>query len=175
MDDYQAKPIDEQMLQRLLARYSHTNENAPGNGETDFSSSPLADQETDRPPAGMVSTPTGAVLDSTLDWQLALRQAANKPDLAQDLLSMLIAFLPEIKQRVVAILNGDADEHICALIHKLHGSCSYSGVPRLRRLCADIERQLRAGVSLAELEPEWLEMLDEIENVVLASAPFIER
>jgi len=115
------------------------------------------------------------MMDSTLDWQLALRQAADKPDLAQDLLAMLIAFLPEVKQRVVAILNGGADEHIGALIHKLHGSCSYSGVPRLRRLCADIERQLRAGSPLADLEPEWLEMLDEFDNVALASAPFIKR
>ncbi|MEA9391854.1 two-component sensor histidine kinase BarA [Acerihabitans sp. TG2] len=145
MDDYLAKPIDEQMLRRLLTRYCHH--------------------------AGA----TDAMMDSTLDWPLALRQAANKPELAQDLLTMLIAFLPEVKQRIVAILNGGADEHIGALIHKLHGSCSYSGVPKLKRLCADIEGQLRAGSAVVDLEPEWLEMLDEFDNVALASAPFIKR
>ncbi len=153
MDDCLAKPIDETMLQQLLARYS--------------TGAPVNVQSTPPAPAGYQAA------GSTLDWQLALRQAANKPDLAQDLLCMLIGFLPEVKQRVAAIVNGAQDEDIGALIHKLHGSCSYSGVPRLRQLCADIERQLRAGAPVAALEPEWLEMLDEIENVTLASEPFI--
>jgi two-component system sensor histidine kinase BarA len=153
MDDYLAKPIDEAMLQRLLARYCAIGREAPA---------PL--------PAADSLLPAQ---DITLDWQLALRQAANKPDLAQDLLTMLIDFLPEIKQRVEAVLNGAEDRDIGSLIHKLHGSCSYCGVPRLKQLCFDIEKQLRAGAPVTSLEPEWLEMLDEIENVVLASDPFI--
>ena len=153
MDDYLAKPIDEAMLQRLLARYATAGDAAQ--------------------PANTGAEPGRAAQDITLDWQLALRQSANKPDLARDLLSMLVAFLPDVKQRVEAVLGGTEDEDIAALIHKLHGSCSYSGVPRLRQLCADIERQLRAGIAAGELEPEWLEMLDEIENVTLASEPFI--
>lgn len=175
MDDYLAKPIDEQMLQRLLARYSHHAGDGARSIKNDHFRPLLLREESERRPQDIAADAIDSMMDSTLDWQLALRQAANKPDLAQDLLAMLIAFLPEVKQRVVAILNGGADEHIGALIHKLHGSCSYSGVPRLRHLCADIERQLRAGSPLADLEPEWLEMLDEFENVALASAPFIKR
>ena len=86
---------------------------------------------------------------------------------------MLVAFLPEVKQRVEGVVAGREDKDIGALIHKLHGSCSYSGVPRIKQLCANIERQLRGGIPANELEPEWLEMLDEIENVTLASEPFI--
>lgn len=155
MDDYLAKPIDEAMLQRLLARYCSA-------GHATLASLPVADN--------LPSPP-----DITLDWQLALRQAANKPDLAQDLLTMLNDFMPEVKQRVEAVLAGAQDRDIGALIHKLHGSCSYCGVPRLKQLCAQIEKHLRAGAPVAELEPEWLEMLDEIENVALASDPFINR
>lgn len=153
MDDYLAKPIDEIMLQQLLARYDAVD--------------------------GVLPSQAAAVAegqqngDATLDWQLALRQAADKPDLAQDLLVMLVSFLKEVKQRVTAVINGVEDQHIGELVHKLHGSCSYSGVPRLRQLCADIERQLRAGMPVSALEPEWLEMLDEIENVTLASEPFL--
>lgn len=152
MDDYLAKPIDEIMLRQLLMRYGSAPINPP------------------RPP--LPARPDADAPDNddaTLDWRLALRQAADKPDLARDLLGMLIAFLTEVKQRVGAVVNGGEDKHIGELIHKLHGSCSYSGVPRLKRLCADIERQLRAGAALSALEPEWLEMLDEIDNVTLAS------
>ncbi len=146
MDDYLAKPIDEAMLTRVLSRYH---------------SSGHSDTVTVVPRGGAAS---GEPLLS-LDWPLALRQAANKADLAQDLLQMLVEFLPQVSERVQALLEGVEDGGILDLIHKLHGSCSYSGVPRLKQLCFYIEQQLRQGVSQQELEPEWLELLDEIELV----------
>ncbi|WP_127957340.1 two-component sensor histidine kinase BarA [Serratia microhaemolytica] len=138
MADYLAKPIDEVMLARLLARF-HASEVEPLK-------------------AVHASEPS-----LSLDWALALRQAANKEDLARELLQMLLDFLPEVNQRVSALLEGGTDQGMLALIHKLHGSCSYSGVPRLRQLCFYLEQQLRQGVNAHELEPEWLELLDEIE------------
>jgi two-component system sensor histidine kinase BarA len=142
MDDYLAKPIDEAMLTRVLSRY-HTIELEP---------EPTQPRSPTEPPL-------------SLDWPLALRQAANKEDLARDLLQMLIEFLPQVSDRVKAVLEGEEDDTILDLIHKLHGSCSYSGVPRLKQLCFYLEQQLRQGVSNGDLEPEWLELLDEIELV----------
>jgi two-component system sensor histidine kinase BarA len=142
MDDYLAKPIDEAMLTRVLSRY-HTIELEP---------EPTQPRSQTEPPL-------------SLDWPLALRQAANKEDLARDLLQMLIEFLPQVSDRVKAVLEGEEDDTILDLIHKLHGSCSYSGVPRLKQLCFYLEQQLRQGVSNGDLEPEWLELLDEIELV----------
>ncbi|WP_422526449.1 two-component sensor histidine kinase BarA [Serratia fonticola] len=142
MDDYLAKPIDEAMLTRVLSRY-HTLELEPE--------------------AAQPRSPAEPPL--SLDWPLALRQAANKEDLARDLLQMLIEFLPQVSDRVKAVLEGEEDDTILDLIHKLHGSCSYSGVPRLKQLCFYLEQQLRQGVSNGDLEPEWLELLDEIELV----------
>lgn len=142
MDDYLAKPIDEAMLTRVLARY--------------YSGEPEPEAPLNQP---LLS----------LDWPLALRQAANKPDLAHDLLQMLLDFLPQVSGRVQAMLDGTPDDGILDLIHKLHGSCSYSGVPRLKQLCFYLEQQLRQGVSNDELEPEWLELLDEIELVSQAA------
>jgi len=147
MDDYLAKPIDESMLKRVLARHysHHTPQESPLNQVADYQ------------PA------------STLDWQLALRQSANKESLARDLLQMLVDFLPQVSERVNAVAQGESDPDILSLIHKLHGSCSYSGVPRLKQLCFYIEQQLRKNVPANELEPEWLELLDEIENVTRAA------
>ncbi len=50
------------------------------------------------------------------------------------------------------------------LIHKLHGSCGYSGVPRMKNLCQLIEQQLRSGTKEEDLEPELLELLDEMDK-----------
>lgn len=146
MNDYLAKPIEEDKLYNLLLRYK------PG---------ALASNVVAAPEPVEPDVPA----DVTLDWQLALRQAAGKPDLAREMLQMLVAFLPEIRNKVEEQLVGEAPEGLLDLIHKLHGSCGYSGVPRLKNLCQLIEHQLRSGVPAEELEPEFLELLDEMDNV----------
>lgn len=146
MNDYLAKPIEENRLHDLLLRYK------PG---------------VITPPRPVQPAPIEPPIDlnATLDWQLALRQAAYKPDLAREMLQMLIAFLPEVRNKVEEQLVGEEPENLVDAIHKLHGSCGYSGVPRLKHLCQLIESQLRSGTSAEELEPELLELLDEMDNV----------
>ncbi|KNC94424.1 two-component sensor histidine kinase BarA [Trabulsiella odontotermitis] len=146
MNDYLAKPIEESKLRTLLLRYK------PGLATPIVATPP----DLPEPPVN---------LNVTLDWQLALRQAAGKTDLAREMLQMLIAFLPEIRNKVEEQLVGENPEGLVDAIHKLHGSCGYSGVPRLKNLCHLIEGQLRSGTSAEELEPEFLELLDEMDNV----------
>ena len=51
------------------------------------------------------------------------------------------------------------------LNHKLDGSCRERGGTRLKKLCHTLESQLRAGTAAEDLEPELLELLDEMDNV----------
>lgn len=148
MSGYLAKPIEEDKLHSLLLRY------LPGPGVSQWLTPPEPE------PVEAPEKP-----EVSLDWQLALRQAANKPDLAREMLQMLIAFLPEIRNKVEEQLVGEAPEDLVEAIHKLHGSCGYSGVPRLKRLCHLIEHHLRSGMPAEDLEPEFLELLDEMDNV----------
>ncbi|MDU3076105.1 MAG: response regulator, partial [Mixta calida] len=138
MNDYLAKPIDEVKLSHLLARYSPS----------------LQPQAQETP-----------LISPSLDWQLALRQAANKPELARDLLQMLLDFLPEVREKVEQSLADNRQYGLREIIHKLHGSASYSGVPRMKQLCRQIEHSLRISGDVAALEPELLELLDEMDNV----------
>ncbi|MDI5420984.1 two-component sensor histidine kinase BarA, partial [Salmonella enterica subsp. enterica serovar Kentucky] len=146
MNDYLAKPIEEEKLHNLLLRYK------PGAN--------VAARLMVPEPAEFIFNP-----NATLDWQLALRQAAGKPDLARDMLQMLIDFLPEVRNKIEEQLVGENPNGLVDLVHKLHGSCGYSGVPRMKNLCQLIEQQLRSGVHEEELEPEFLELLDEMDNV----------
>lgn len=138
MNDYLAKPIDESKLRQLLARYT---------------------------PAPVVAVPELPPILPTLDWQLALRQAANKPDLARDLLRMLLEFLPEVHAKMAQFMAANEVTALREIIHKLHGSASYSGVPRMKQLCHQLERELLQASDIAALEPELLELQDEMENV----------
>ncbi|EBE3863972.1 two-component sensor histidine kinase BarA [Salmonella enterica subsp. enterica serovar Heidelberg] len=146
MNDYLAKPIEEEKLHNLLLRYK------PG---ANVAARLMAPE-----PAEFIFNP-----NATLDWQLALRQAAGKPDLARDMLQMLIDFLPEVRNKIEEQLVGENPNGLVDLVHKPHGSCGYSGVPRMKNLCQLIEQQLRSGVHEEELEPEFLELLDEMDNV----------
>ncbi|QLY70796.1 two-component sensor histidine kinase BarA [Citrobacter freundii] len=146
MTDYLAKPIEEEKLHNLLLRYK------PGTG--------TAIRAIATEPLEPVVNP-----NTTLDWQLALRQAAGKNNLARDMLQMLIDFLPEVRNKIEEQLVGENPEGLVDLIHKLHGSCGYSGVPRMKNLCQLIEQQLRSGTQEEDLEPEFLELLDEMDNV----------
>ena len=156
MDDYLAKPIDEQMLKSVLTRHARQD--------------PLKRNRGDM--AGLLNEHDDSQL--SLDWALAQQQAANKPELARDLLQMLLDFLPEVQRKIENVLKGQTDDDIIDLVHKLHGSCSYSGVPRLQRICRYLEQQLRKGVHASDLEPEWQELLDEIDNVNKAAQPHIK-
>ncbi|MGK3127121.1 two-component sensor histidine kinase BarA [Candidatus Pantoea formicae] len=138
MNDYLAKPIDEGKLSQLLQRYAPNRVTAP------------------------VLQPDVA---PSLDWTLALRQAANKPDLARDLLQMLLDFLPEVEERVENCIANNDVAGLREIIHKLHGSASYSGVPRLKQLCLQLEKSLHQESDIEALEPELLEMSDEMANV----------
>ncbi len=51
------------------------------------------------------------------------------------MLQMLLDFLPEVRNKVEEQLVGENPEGLVDLIHKLHGSCGYSGVPRMKNLC----------------------------------------
>ncbi|WP_419964579.1 two-component sensor histidine kinase BarA [Pantoea vagans] len=138
MNDYLAKPIDESKLRQLLARYT---------------------------PPPVVSLPELQPILPTLDWQLALRQAANKPELARDLLRMLLEFLPEVHAKMAQFMATNEVNALREIIHKLHGSASYSGVPRMKQLCHQLERGLLEASDITALEPELLELQDEMENV----------
>ncbi len=80
------------------------------------------------------------------------------------MLQMLLDFLPEVRNKVEEQLVGENPEGLVDLIHKLHGSCGYSGVARMKNLYQLIEQQLRSGAE-EDLEPELLELLDEMDNV----------
>ncbi len=157
MDDYLTKPIEEHILQQVLGRWI-----APIESQIEPQAliAPL--------PTSVESVPKQ---DVSFDWDLALKQAAGKEDLARDMIQMLLDFMPEVEMLVNEALDGK-EVDLWPPIHKLHGSCAYSGVPRLKNLCHTIETALKGNASNEDIEPELFELVDEMENVVRASKAY---
>ncbi len=146
MDDYLTKPIEEPILEQVLNKWTRVAGHTPEANDPAPQVSPIS------------------LSGNSLDWQMALKQAAGKEDLAQEMLQMLVDSFPSVEEAVQGALDGK-DIELWQVIHKLHGSCAYSGVPTLRQLCYTLESGLKNGASAEDLEPELYELLDEIGHV----------
>jgi two-component system sensor histidine kinase BarA len=105
-----------------------------------------------------------------IDWPLALKRTGNRADLAKDMLEGLVKSLPSTKQEVFDALTCQDLGQIKTLIHKLNGACCYTGVPSLGKISQHIEIQLKLNYSLDDLEPDFFEFFEHLDNV-LAQAP----
>lgn len=165
MDDYLTKPIEEHVLQQVLMHWS------PHTKEDELQKLTLPTQSEMEPIIA-----TNEHNNMIIDWQAALKQSANKEDLAKEMLSMLLDYMPEVSAVVEEALEDETFdiEQLIHHVHKLHGSCSYCGVPRLKNVCATIEKALRSGSGIEDIEPELFELQDEMEKVTASAKPYLD-
>ncbi|WP_199610853.1 two-component sensor histidine kinase BarA [Flocculibacter collagenilyticus] len=144
---YLTKPIDDEMLRQAIIEYGHQS-----------LASPTTKEE-------YIQTEVEFPESHSVDWELALQRAGGKPDLAFEMLKMLVDSIPESKQAIQSALDESDQVATITHVHKLHGACCYSGVPRLKQLTEAIETQMKQGASIEAVEPEIFELLDEMENL----------
>ncbi|MPW29012.1 two-component sensor histidine kinase BarA [Agarivorans sp. B2Z047] len=154
VDDYLAKPIDESSLEKLIHRWQP---NAKLLSREDFA-------------ATLDQPKTIEFENASLSWKLAMQRANNNQALAIDMFVMLQDSFVEIEEAIEQILNQqiNADEFVL-LVHRFRGGCAYSGCKRLESLTTTIEDSLRQHGDVAQVEPELLELSDEIEKVKQAA------
>ncbi|MCF7504822.1 two-component sensor histidine kinase BarA [Vibrio sp. L3-7] len=172
MDDYLTKPIEEHVLQQVLIHWNPTSE--VDHIEKIDPDHPAVSTEVDN--SQVSETEANEHKNIIIDWQAAMKQAANKEDLARDMLQMLVDFIPEVYEAAdKAIEDSDYSvEQLTHIIHKMHGSSSYSGVPRLKSVCATIEKELRSGTSVEDIEPELFELQDELDKVQATAIHYLK-
>jgi len=162
MDDCLAKPIDEIALQSIIEQW------APNAQLIEDIPTTLTKNHTDHEDVKLTD-------NKSFDWSLALKQSAGKADLAKEMLIMLLNEFSDIRDMVEHAIDGDLDnEHFTQSIHKFHGGCSYSGVPKLKNIAKLIEKELKLGTVPNLLEPELLELLDELSNVEKEAQSYLD-
>ena len=95
-----------------------------------------------------------------LDPEEGLRLAAGKPDLAADMLAMLLASLESDRQAIRAARDADDRAATIERVHRLNGATRYCGVPQLRAACQ------RSETLLKQDDPEAPQSLDELERAI---------
>ena len=163
--DYMAKPIDETMLRHIIYEY----------GTLDLAITESSNEKVHKiiPPVLIqtlidINAPSiiGEMENKAVDWSLALQQTGNKAELAKEMLDGLINSLPDTQVYISDAIASQDIEKLKTLIHKLNGACCYTGVPHLRKITHQIETELKTGMSIDDLEPEFLEFFEHLENVM---------
>ena len=153
---YLTKPIDEDMLKQIISDHSPQ---SPINRER--SKTAAVDSE---PPFE----------SARLDWQLALQRAGGKEELALEMLNMLLLSVPETLRLLNEAIEKEDCEHVLSIVHKFHGACCYTGVPKLKSLAETLETALKGDCDLNYIEPELFELVDELNNL-LSDAGMVEQ
>lgn len=94
----------------------------------------------------------------------------GKQDLAIDMLTMLLDSIPTTIVAIEKAISAQQSAELLKIIHKLHGACCYTGVPQLKKLAYSIESELKRHIEISDIEPELLELLDELQLVATIGA-----
>lgn len=78
--------------------------------------------------------------DIILDWNLSLQLAANKVDLAKDLLRMLIDSFDEEQHEMQQLIELEDFPQLEQNLHRIYGATRYVGTPQLQKLTGEFEQ-----------------------------------
>ena len=121
MDDYVTKPIQIEQIIQILTQWT----------KQSFSSTQLA----------LENHITHHSIDpEILDWQQSLQLAANKEDLALDLLKMLIESFDKELAEMQELIEVEDFPHLEHVLHRLYGATRYVGTPQLQKVSGEFEQ-----------------------------------
>lgn len=82
---------------------------------------------------------------NAIDTNLALERAGGNQELARELYQMLQNELPNYHNTMQQHYDSGDYEALLEVVHKLHGSATYCGVPALKEAAAEMESHLKQG------------------------------
>lgn len=153
MDDYMTKPVSEQDLVNVLLKWT----------QVDSSLNTVAQ------PQQLTSNEQ----EKTLDWELSLKLANNKAELAKDMLKMMVESNHETGRLIHAAYQAQDFDELLQHIHKLHGASCYVGTPRLKSLTNQYETKLKKQ-QYNLLEDLHAQLIAELKSINEEAQPFIE-
>jgi two-component system sensor histidine kinase BarA len=80
-----------------------------------------------------------------IDWNAAVEAANKNAIIAKEILGMLIESLPEFTNLIRSSFAANDYKTLTDQVHKLHGSASYCGVPRLKQAAYTCEKILKSN------------------------------
>ncbi len=154
MDDYLAKPIDEDQLHKTLSKWTGVTLLAPQDQTEPF-------EQEDQP---AVRLEPMLVAEQPVDLVSGLQKANGKLGLAKDMFAMLADSLSNDQAQINLLYRQDNLTALLERIHRLHGATLYCGLPRLQMTLKHAEQLLKQD-HRSGLDDALVMLNQEIESV----------
>ena len=102
--------------------------------------------------------------DDIVDIELSLNRAKNKPDLAHDMLAMLIESCVKDKAQLTQHYQDNNISSLQEIVHRIHGGCCYCGVPELLDISSIMDKDLK-NKEVSKLDEQMTSLLSAIDNL----------
>lgn len=174
LNDYVGKPIGHMQLVQTLERWLH-------HGDEEMPAAQVLTQEAETMQATIninesikdstVIPPKSQGVLADIDWQDALNRAANKSDLAEKLLTMIIENAENEKQELERAWAERNRSALAQLAHRMVGASRYTGVPRLRQMAEIFETNCRADIHavnashFVSMRPSYRALIDALDSL----------
>lgn len=114
-----------------------------------------------------------------INWQRSIELAANKIDLAQDLLSMLINSFEADLNEMQQLIDDEDFPQLEPILHRIAGGSRYIGVPQLQYISTEFEQfvaqlrkqQQKADDLFIQQLLHYFELLSDAMNQIRLIAP----
>ncbi len=131
LDDYLSKPVTEQQLLDTILDW------------TDVKASTISVEDSSKNNRAELSERHTKGENEVVDLEMALRLAAGKKELAQELFDMLLNSLKEEQASIIEAFQNNDRDSLLHNVHRLHGATRYCGVPALQSATAYVESTLK--------------------------------
>lgn len=155
MDDYLTKPISQTQLQKCIEQWTKKTVRLT-NGAVKIEG---------------LNNPADSSL--SIDWNLSLKNAGGRDDLAKEMLTMLVKSFSEATEKIQKYLDEKELKKLIAEVHKLHGATAYCGVPQLKYLANQYEGLLKKKGIDQEVETVHYSFMHEIDSITTDSEAFL--
>ncbi len=103
---------------------------------------------------------------SAIDWQLCVQKVSGNQQIAEEFLEKFVIELCKNRIEFIELMNQENIKGIGELAHKLHGACSFCGVPLLQKKIVHLEKLASRIQSIEELKGAFVEVIQSIDAVI---------
>jgi two-component system, NarL family, sensor histidine kinase BarA len=104
---------------------------------------------------------------ANFDWSLGLKRANHNEKAALEILEQFMKQLPGLRSNIEQCFKAQDFDEMKAFVHQLHGACCYTGVPKLHKLCDELESALKQK-QYEKVAKKMSEFAETVQSVIFS-------
>ncbi|QDP72063.1 response regulator [Legionella israelensis] len=103
---------------------------------------------------------------AAIDWSLCVQKLSGNQKLAEDFLARFVEELKKDRLELIQLMRDKNIRGLASAAHKLHGACSFCGVPMLQKKVREFEIMTQQVKNSEDLRSLFAELVQRIDAVI---------